>query len=369
MKPKENFFKLHYDWLVAIAGVAALAAAVALLMPVISTSPDAAAERRRSQLNAITPANEKVAPIAIDVLHGAQRLAKAPPALTTIEPASASFLASERRVFCKPGDASVKSCGRPIPADSKECPFCSAGQEVVKKSSADFDNDGLPNDWETKYGLNPNDASDADKDPDGDGFTNAEEYAAKTDPTDKNSHPDYSKYLSVEGGLKQVFLPFWFNAASPIPGGYRYTFQNLKARKTYEAKTFSVKVDEEIANESTKTGWFAGKYTKLSKEEKIAGSQTNAKKVIDVSTVEVYRKDDGRRLVLRIGDRQIAVASEATLAWDRFGGKKFTVKEGDEIDLNGSKYRIISLKAKGAKGCTVVLEALSNKKQITLEST
>ncbi len=49
---------------------------------------------------------------------------------------------------------------------------------------ADSDNDGMPNDWETKYGLNPNDASDAAKDCNNNGVTNLDEFKANLDPCD-----------------------------------------------------------------------------------------------------------------------------------------------------------------------------------------
>lgn len=47
----------------------------------------------------------------------------------------------------------------------------------------DSDGDGMPDEWETKHGLDPNDAADAAKDKDGDGYTNLEEYLNGTDPT------------------------------------------------------------------------------------------------------------------------------------------------------------------------------------------
>jgi hypothetical protein len=40
----------------------------------------------------------------------------------------------------------------------------------------DSDRDGMPDDWETKHGLNPSDASDASVDKDGDGYTSIEDF-------------------------------------------------------------------------------------------------------------------------------------------------------------------------------------------------
>jgi pectate lyase len=47
---------------------------------------------------------------------------------------------------------------------------------------ADGDGDGMPDAFEERYGLRPGDASDASADPDGDGYTNLEEYLNGTVP-------------------------------------------------------------------------------------------------------------------------------------------------------------------------------------------
>lgn len=57
--------------------------------------------------------------------------------------------------------------------------------EYNGKSYVDSDGDGMPNKWETKYGLDPNNAADANDDVNGDGYTNIEKYFNGIDPTSK----------------------------------------------------------------------------------------------------------------------------------------------------------------------------------------
>ncbi|MFD2033845.1 polysaccharide lyase [Belliella marina] len=49
----------------------------------------------------------------------------------------------------------------------------------------DSDGDGIPDAWEKRYGLNPNDPSDANNDINGDGYTNLEKYINGIDPEKK----------------------------------------------------------------------------------------------------------------------------------------------------------------------------------------
>lgn len=71
----------------------------------------------------------------------------------------------------------------------------------------DSDDDGMPNDWETKYGLNPKDPSDARKDMSGDGYSNIEKFINGIDPKKKmdwkNPKNNHDTLASLKGAPGQ----------------------------------------------------------------------------------------------------------------------------------------------------------------------
>ena len=214
----------------------------------------------------------------------------------------------------------------------------------------DADGDGLPDDWEKKYGLDPT-RNDANEDKDGDGFTNAEEYAAGTDPSDRNSHPDYLDSLKVVLPLKETVLPFYLRSYMKTPSGMKLEFFDPKRRNDYgkNGYRYSVLVGGEIGD----TGFTAKSFEQKEKKVKIKGS--NVERSVDVSAATLVRKKDGKEIPLALDEKRKPVDVKATLEFSRGETKTFSVTVGDTIDLYGSKYKVVDVKSVG-KGAKVALE-------------
>jgi hypothetical protein len=111
----------------------------------------------------------------------------------------------ERRVACV-----NPNCAKPIPWTAMVCPFCMMEQPEIKPEDNDQDEDGIPDAWEKEHGMDPYNPNDALMDPDGDGFTNREEYESKTDPADAESRPPFAAKLRITGTRQNLIdLTFW----------------------------------------------------------------------------------------------------------------------------------------------------------------
>ena len=357
-----NFLSAHYDWVALVVGALALVAGVAVYLSTGGEDADEAAAGAVRRIESLRPAKTGVAPLDMAAMRRATKVTRSPLLLSAVSDRDESFLASERRVMC--------TCGKVIPGDHvrvPKCPFCGAAQVTAEKKVLDADKDGLPDAWEKKFGLNPNDPSDAALDKDGDEFTNLEEFEAKTDPTDPKDHPSYLDSLKIVLPLKQTYMPFHFVAANKIPAGWRCEFFDPKQKDDYGrlGRTLTAVVGSEIGS----TGFLLKAYEPKSVKRAIKGSEN--KREIDVSEVTVERKSDGKRMTLVIAgskkDKLAPVDVQATLSYTRKGTKNFDVVPGSEIVLSGTKYRVGAIKATG-KGASIVIEEVLSGKKRTLET-
>ena len=366
---ERNFFAAYYDRIAAVVGVLALLGGVVFFALSAGDDPDAAAQSAAEAVRRMKPAETGVADVDLTAYAGATRLVKSPTAVSELTGTSASFLASERRLKCK-------KCQKVIPGDVKafpNCPFCGEKQEEEKKVVLDSDGDGMPDAWEKRYGLNPNDASDANADADGDGFTNLEEYLAKTDPTDPRDHPDYLDSVKIMLPLKETYLPFLFTKATKIPTGWRCEFYDPKQRDDYGrlGRTFSAVLGEEIGKGTkTPSGYILKGYEK--KEEKRARKGMKGLFVtVDVSEATVTRKSDGKTITLVLAqekdEKPKAVDVMATLTYERGTVTTFEAVPGTELKLNGEVFKVTAIQPAG-KGAKVTFLNVRTGKSRTLDA-
>ncbi|MGN0833838.1 MAG: Amuc_1099 family pilus-like system protein [Kiritimatiellia bacterium] len=362
---KGNFLAAHYDWVAAAVGVLVLAGAVAYCFL------GGSIEERIDEVTARIGGRSPTAAVeAADTTGYAAvtNVARAKSRANAVVTKAADFFASGKRLRCRNA-----VCGRATPEkfDGERnliCAFCGFTQEVAKAETVlDADGDGIPDAWERKYGLNPHDASDATADKDGDGFTNLEEFEAKTDPTDPNDHPDPLDWLTLTPPLKETYMPFVLVAANQIPSGWRCEFFDAKQKDDYgrTGRTLTAVVGEEIG----KSGYVLKSYEKKSVKRAIKGSVNQ--KEVDVSEAVVERKRDGKLVTLVRAENRRAkpapVDVQATLSFAREGGRTFEVVPGAELTLCGVKYRIREIKAEG-KRAKVVVETVATAKQRVLEA-
>lgn len=348
---KANFFVRQYEKIVLAVGACALVGGGVYFAMSLGEDVDAA---KREVLGSLTHRDmsvtgvEKLDMSEYDIV---KRVMRTPQKLNEIAEGQGSFLASDRRIKCK--------CGAVIvPQDA--CPACKASlviinelDEATKKAEA----------WRARFKVEPDDT-----DSDGDGFTNAEEFAAGTDPTDGKDHPEYVDSLKLQLPLKSTFVPFVLLKGNAIPNGWRCEFFDAKVKDDYgrQGRTMTAVIGEEIgATVKHPTGYVLKSYEQKEERRAISGGK-GMMKAVDVSVATVERKSDGKIIPLVVqpkkGAKLAPVDVQATLVYERGDVKTLEVVKGDTIDLSGAKYVVSSIREIG-KGAEVVLEnALTGKK-------
>ena len=221
------WLKRNYDRIVAAAVLVVLL--VSLIMLAIQAKEQRAEQRRFDhQLESLAPKHKTALPDDKTLFENALTALAAP---FQVEAWSLSLLNPQLRVKCV-------NCERPIPYAASNCTFvaCGAAQPgPEEKTLVDRNHNGIPDEWEEKYGLFSFDPEVINGDPDNDGFSSKEEFEWRTDPKDPNSHPPYLAKIRV-AEIKPIPFRMIFKAVSK--SGTNLIFQiNLRSGgKTYFAK-------------------------------------------------------------------------------------------------------------------------------------
>lgn len=94
----------------------------------------------------------------------------------------------------------------------------------------DIDGDGIPNDWEARFGLNPLNAADGTTDGDSDGKSNREEFVADTNPTNTisalyiqgSATPDGRVQIAFESSTNRQYQILVNEGALTVSNNWRY---------------------------------------------------------------------------------------------------------------------------------------------------
>lgn len=240
-------------------------------------------------------------------------------------------------------------CGKLIPLsimeEEKACPLCHAKLRKPKnkfdpaaemadyrRRQDDIDGDGIPNEVERRFGMNPDDPHDALQDLSGDGFTNI--YLVKNNLAPDGSSgipPLYHRFVLREIG--KIELPLMLmkvnTNGSKDDREWDLQINDLKTDKVYRSRL--VRKGERIK--------ISGKYYDINK---IDLKQSKVKKPADGSEMDVDesvvtlsgRAKDGspEYITMQVGKKVYSPAVKAVLL-DTGSGYVVTVDEGSVIRL------------------------------------
>jgi len=185
----------------------------------------------------------------------------------------------------------------------------------------------VPNDWIEKFGLPIQDADVLEQDPDSDGFTNLDEWQGGTDPTNKDSHPDYLTKLHLVSASEE---PFRFIFASWVEGTFA-----LNTIDESEPTQF-LKIGDVIRGTDFKIVKFTEKH-----ERNQYGTN------VDVSELLLKHKDTHAQVTLVKEKVATSPQSVATFVYTWGGRKEFEVRKDQEFSLKPHediKYKVIDVR-------------------------
>jgi hypothetical protein len=201
------------------------------------------------------------------------------------------------------------------------------GQPVRPEVDGPMLHPPVPNPWFAEHNLDITDSDVLTADPDGDGFTNFDEWQGGTDPQDKKSHPAYTTKLRL---VKFIKVPF------------RLMFKSRPDDSSFQLDTIDVRQPTQILKVGDQIAGTKFKIIKF-EEKKITNKATDS--IEDVSELTIQNNETGEKLVLVLEKLVDSPDSYALFKylWDNTDvkvkkDKEFSVKPEDDV-----KYKVIDI--------------------------
>ena len=184
----------------------------------------------------------------------------------------------------------------------------------------------VPNEWLEQFGLPIADADVLDQDPDGDGFTNLDEWLGHTNPIDRNSHPEYYTKLKLKSAVEE---PFRLIFSSWMGDTYQINTIDFKQPTQF------LKVGDPIKGTRFKIVKFEEKYQRNK-------YGTN----VDVSELTLEQVETKEQLTLIKEKVAMSPESVATFIYTWGGRQEFQVRKDQEFSLKPQeqiKYKLVNV--------------------------
>jgi hypothetical protein len=186
----------------------------------------------------------------------------------------------------------------------------------------------VPNEWFEQFGLPVQEADVLDQDPDGDGFTNLDEWQGHTTPIDKNSHPDYVTKLKLKSFSEEPF---------------RLMFSSWVG-ETFAINTIDLKQPTQFLKEGDMIGGTRFKIVKFT--EKYQPNQYGT----DVDVSELLLEHEGTHDQLTLVKEKVAMSPESVATfvytWPAGERREFQVRKDQEFSLKPHeeiKYKLVDV--------------------------
>src|SRR5437868_6107153 len=184
----------------------------------------------------------------------------------------------------------------------------------------------VPNEWLEQFGLPIADADVLEQDPDNDGFSNLEEWQGHTNPTDRNSHPEYYTKLKLKSAVEE---PFRLVFSSWVGDTYGINTIDLKQPTQF------LRVGDTIKGTRFKIVKFLKKY-----EPNKYGTN------VDVSELTLEQVETKEQLTLIKEKVAMSPESVATFVYTWGGRQEFQVRKDQEFSLKPQvqiKYKLVDV--------------------------